>query len=96
MYYYLINKNNHLDVYYQLRIFQHLQTLAKQGCTIILVLHDVNLAMRFCTHALMLFDDATSRAGQIKDVCNEQNLEKIYQREVAAVETALGLQWLVL
>lgn len=45
---------NHLDIHHQVAILQKLKKLQREGRTIITVLHDLNFALRFSTHLLVL------------------------------------------
>ena len=91
--YLLDEPSNHLDLHYQIRLLQHLQTLAKKGKTIIMVLQDLNLASRFSSHALLLFGDGNSLAGEKKSVLQKNTLEKLYQQDLQCVDTTLGPLW---
>ena len=41
--------------------------------------HDVNLANRFCTHALLLLGNGEYICGKIKEVVTTENLEQLYE-----------------
>jgi iron complex transport system ATP-binding protein len=45
-----------LDPYYQLQVMEHLKSLADRGCTVLVTLHDLNLAMRFCPRLVVLHE----------------------------------------
>ncbi|MDE2080490.1 MAG: ABC transporter ATP-binding protein [Burkholderiales bacterium] len=48
----------HLDLRHQVTLLQHLRRLAaEQGKAVLLSIHDLNLAHRYCTHALVLAGD---------------------------------------
>ena len=51
---------NHLDVKYKLALMEHLKKFHTHG-TVIIVLHDLSLAARYCDHAVIM------KAGQIVD-----------------------------
>ena len=46
------------------------QELARQGKAVVMVLHDIGWASRFCDHVLMLFDDGRTIAGPTAEVLN--------------------------
>ncbi|MDR1997204.1 MAG: ABC transporter ATP-binding protein [Candidatus Margulisbacteria bacterium] len=45
---------NHLDIHHQLDILRYFQRLAASGRTVLVVLHDLRLACRFCEQLLVL------------------------------------------
>lgn len=48
----------HLDLHHQLAVLAHLRTLAERsGKAVLLSIHDLNLARRFATHAIVLAGD---------------------------------------
>ena len=70
---------NHLDLRYQHRLLDGLTTqLREQNKTAIMIMHDVNLAMRYCDRALLLFDDGTHKTGSCGEVINKENLSRLY------------------
>jgi len=70
---------NHLDIRHQIKIMQLFDDLKNQGNTaVVMVLHDLNLAMRFCDHVLMLFDDGETRQGTAREQLTASHLEKLY------------------
>ena len=70
---------NHLDLRHQVQVLELLAGRARRpGHLNIFVLHDVNLAARFGTHALLLFDRGECRHGPLSDMLNLPNLERLY------------------
>lgn len=67
-----------LDVYYQLKILTMLQSLCKQGKTILIVLHDLNLASRFCNKLMMLHEGGIEKIGRPEEVLTKPLLKSIY------------------
>lgn len=67
-----------LDVFFQLHILALLQKLCEQGKTIIIVLHDLNLASRFCDKLLLLNEGKIQKYGSPQKVLTEPLLRKIY------------------
>lgn len=77
---------NHLDLHYQVRLLDLLCERARERDGGLLIsLHDVNLALRFCTHAWLLFGDGTTLAGTITDVISTAALERLYRCRIRAV-----------
>jgi iron complex transport system ATP-binding protein len=70
--------SSHLDLAHQLAVLQRLAAIARdrRGASI-MVLHDVNLARRFCNHVLML-DQGVAIAGLAEELLTAERLSKIY------------------
>jgi iron complex transport system ATP-binding protein len=70
---------NHLDPRYQIALLRLLCARAQQsGHLNLLVLHDVNLALRFCSHGLLLLADGSVRHGRLADILDRAVLETVY------------------
>ncbi|ABB74186.1 iron complex transport system ATP-binding protein [Nitrosospira multiformis ATCC 25196] len=68
----------HLDLRHQLGTMILFSELAKRGSSIAMVLHDIGWAVKFCNHALLLFDDGHAMSGSIDEVLKRDNLEALY------------------
>lgn len=69
---------NHLDLRHQSAILDRLVS-AKRGAVLnLFVLHDPNLAARYCSHALLLPGDGTSLHGPIAEVLTTKSLQGVY------------------
>lgn len=75
--------NSHLDLYQQLhvlgRVVDRIRSLGKSA---IMILHDVNLAARFCDHAILLNGHADVVVGPVDTVLTEQSIKKAFRHEV--------------
>ena len=69
----------HLDLRHQISTMMLFKELAGQGKSLVMVLHDIGWASRFCDHALMLFDNGRAITGATEKVLNRDNLEALYQ-----------------
>jgi len=70
---------NHLDLHYQIKILQLLSARTQRpGHMNIMVLHDVNLATRFCSHGLLLLANGKHRYGRLDAVLDTSVLEQLY------------------
>lgn len=70
---------NHLDLRHQVQILELLADRAhRPGHLNVFVLHDVNLASRFGTHGILLFDNGECLHGPLPDMLNRHNLERLY------------------
>jgi len=74
--------SSHLDLAHQLAVLQRLTALARdQRSALIMVLHDVNLARRFCDQVLML-DHGVATAGSAAELLTAERLSKIFGVEL--------------
>ncbi|MCW8956677.1 MAG: ABC transporter ATP-binding protein [Gammaproteobacteria bacterium] len=71
--------NSHLDLHHQSRLLNWLCDFAQQQHRVLLMsLHDINLAARYCDHILLLFGDGEYLAGPRDKMLTETNLEKVF------------------
>ena len=66
----------------QVKLFKLLKTLQKQGTCIVMVLHDINLALRFCSHGLLLKEGALVKQGEISEVLTASRLSDTFETEL--------------
>jgi iron complex transport system ATP-binding protein len=67
-----------LDPAHQLTLFQHLATLAAAGRTVVVALHDLSLAARFCHAVALVHEGRTLAAGVPQDVLSPEHLAAAY------------------
>ncbi len=69
----------HLDLNHQIALLNLLAERARRdGVGIVLVLHDINLALRFADRALLLFGDGSTREGPVDAVLEAEALSRLY------------------
>ncbi len=69
----------YLDIHYQLAVLDRLKEWQKESfLTVIIVLHDLNLAAQYCDSLLVLKDGRQVRNGTIKQVIEPQLVEEVY------------------
>ncbi len=77
---------NHLDPHQQIHALQLLtQETAHQPRGLLMILHEANLAGRFCDHALLLFRDGETLAGPSDTVLNTEHLSRLYDLPMLAL-----------
>ncbi len=82
----------HLDLHHQIALLQHLQGLARTaGKAVVFSVHDLNLAARFATHALVLGPHG-HRAGPVAEVMDETTLSRTFGHALRRVR--VGGHWL--
>ncbi|MGD8576760.1 MAG: ABC transporter ATP-binding protein [Thiohalophilus sp.] len=78
---------NHLDLRHQHQILEHLQQLTRNGNnSVIMVLHDPNLAERYCDHVLLMHEDGKVEGGTSKSLMTEERLSELYGYPIRKVE----------
>jgi len=69
----------HLDLRHQTAALALFQQLAvERGKAVMMVLHDTLWPGRYCSHALLMHDDGTARAGPAREVLDRAVLERLY------------------
>ena len=82
---------NHLDLRYQVQVLELLRSRAQHpGHLNITVMHDINLALRYCSHGLLLLGDGSARHGRLEDLLDCVLLEQIYGCPFMAVKENNG------
>jgi len=78
---------SHLDLHHQADAMRHFAGLASnQGKGIVLSLHDVNLAVRYATHALLFMPDGTIALGLAREILTQALLSRAYGHALERVE----------
>ncbi len=77
-----------LDIAHQHRNLQWLKTFAANGVAIVVILHDLNLAMTYADQVTLLDQGRAIASGTPMEVLTEQNLESVYRIKVAILRTA--------
>ena len=78
---------NHLDLRHQIRTLEILsRRLSSPGRALLMVLHDINLAARFCDHILLVCGEGIVRAGPRDEVLTLENLNALYGYPLRQVE----------
>ncbi len=67
-----------LDVAHEMALFELLDTLAREGRTVLLVSHQLNLVARFAAHIVLLDHGRVVAAGSPADVMRGDVLEPVY------------------
>lgn len=76
-----------LDPRYQLGLLQAVQQLAREeGIAALVILHDVNLAARWCDRLLMLADGRAQACGRPVEVLTPPVLKLVYEVEATVLD----------
>jgi len=84
---------NHLDPHHQINLLELLdQRVAdtENQRASVMILHDINLATRFCDHLILLFGEGEVLCGPAEDILTVETLTRLYGHPVIAVEGPNG------
>ncbi len=85
---------NHLDLIYQKHIFSLIDQWRRQkGRAVISVVHDLSLARRYGTHAVLMDQGKCVAQGALTEVLTNENLQKVYRMDVYAWMQEMLSQW---
>ncbi|PFT65627.1 iron ABC transporter ATP-binding protein [Bacillus cereus] len=80
---FLDEPTTYLDIYYQLEILELVKELNEvHGLTIVMVLHDINQAIRYSDHIIVMKDGEIITKGNPNDVITEEMIKAIYGVDV--------------
>jgi len=69
----------HLDLNHQIAVLELLSRRAREdGVGIVMVLHDINLALRHADRALLLFGEGRTLEGPVEAVLTAESLSRLY------------------
>ncbi len=69
---------SHLDIKHQMQTLELLSSLNRKGLTVLMILHDLNLASEFCTRILLLAGGRMFADGTPESTLTYQLLEEAY------------------
>lgn len=85
---------NHLDLVYQKHIFSLIaEWLKEPGRAVLSVVHDLSLARRYGTHAVLMNHGKCVTQGEINDVLTPENLRSVYDMDVYGWMHEMLEQW---
>jgi iron complex transport system ATP-binding protein len=86
---------NHMDFHHQILTLDLLKQRTCDGVkSMISVLHDPNLALRYCDHFLLLYGAGETLQGAAEAVLTQPNLERLYGHPLQALQGPRGTVWL--
>lgn len=79
---------SHLDIKHQLDILDNLIKIKKSGKTIISVLHDINLALKYSDNTVIMKDGKVFANGPTEKVITPNNIKEVYGVDCKVVSIA--------
>jgi len=88
---FLDEPTSHLDIGHQIQILDLLKKLNRsKGLTIVMVLHDLNLAGEYCNRIALLNQGMIFKQGSPAEVLTYQNIEAVYRTVVVVKDNPLS------
>ena len=85
-----------LDLKHQLDLMEILEKLCRErGTTIVMILHDVNLAMRYCDILLLMKEGRLFRSGPTVETATAETLSEVYGLEFTELSAKDGLKYML-
>lgn len=69
---------SYLDIHHQAELMENSALLAKEGKTVVMILHSVNLASEYCGRIIALREGKISADGAPEEAFTQDNVERIY------------------
>lgn len=76
-----------LDMVYQEEIFRFSKALAEKGKTILMVVHELNLAAKYCSRIILLGEGTVIADGKPDEVLTEAILSRAYNAPVRVIRS---------
>lgn len=74
---------SHLDINHQIEILDLVERLkTERGLVVIIILHDLNLAARYCDRLILLSENKILSTGTPEDVLTQENVRKAFKANV--------------
>lgn len=77
---------NHLDLHHQSAVMALMAEQAAEGRAVMMCLHDLNLAARWCDHVLLMYPNGEACWGPRETMLVPSALESLYRQKLAVVE----------
>lgn len=86
-----------LDIRHQVELYDIVRALAAEdGCSVLTVMHDLNLAAEYCDRIYLLREGRVAAGGATRDVFTYANLKRVFDTEVYVDTNALTGRLLVI
>ena len=78
-----------LDICHQLDVLELARSLAQAGRLVIIAMHDLNMASRFCERLVLLAENGVQADGKPDDVITEENLKRYFHLQASVCPQTL-------
>ena len=83
----------YLDAAHQLQMMQQAKALREEGKTVVLVLHDLSLALQVADQVILLQEGSVAETGTPQSVFESGNLNRVFGVELERVQTPKGWRY---
>ncbi|KOO08812.1 Fe(3+) dicitrate ABC transporter ATP-binding protein FecE [Vibrio hepatarius] len=80
----------YLDLSHQIELMALMRTMNEQGKTVIVVLHDLNQACRYCDHLVVLKQGQLMAQGSPKEVFTERLLHEVFDLDAVVIDDPIA------
>jgi len=82
---------SHLDITHQVQILNLIQKLSQEmNLSILMIIHDLNLAGEYCDYLIMLNDGKIHKKGLPEEVLNYKDIEDVYKTIVVVEQNPVS------
>ena len=82
---------SHLDISHQVQVLNLIQQLNEEyGLTVLMIIHDLNLAGEYCSNLVMLNNGKVHISGTPEQVLNYKDIEEVYNTVVITQKNPLS------
>ncbi len=81
---------NHLDIRYQIEFMDLLRDLNINGLSVVIILHDLNLAAEYCKNLLLLNKGKIRVQGRAEEVLDYKIIEEVYNTLVVVEKNPIS------
>lgn len=85
----------YLDVAHQLQMGEHARFLCSQGKTVVMVLHDLPLALKTADHIVVMQDGRVAAVGTPGEILASGCMDTVFGVAVRSVQTPMGQQFYI-
>jgi iron complex transport system ATP-binding protein len=86
---------NHLDLHYQVSMLNLFTGRAReQQAAVLMAVHDINLAARFCDHLILLMGEGEVIHGKTDEILTEAYLSRLYHHPIEKITSHNGTAFL--
>jgi len=76
----------HLDLKFKLEVMERLHELSRQGITVIVASHDINLLIKYCDRVIIMKEGHIVKCGSPHDVMTAELIRDVYEVEAVVMK----------
>lgn len=81
-----------LDLFHERTLLDRVRTRRENGCAVLAVLHDLNLAARYSDRVLVLSEGKVAATGGPVEVLTAERIKEIFRVQVTVMEDEMGVR----